>query len=448
VSFPAYPTYGESGLDWAPSLPSHWSSARLRWLASRYAGGTPDKNKKDFWENGTIPWLNSGSVNQGLIREPSAFITHEAFANSSTRWVPAGALLMALAGQGKTKGMAAQLAFRATCNQSMAAIVPGDELVSRYLLWWLSANYQNIRNLSGGDNRDGLNLELLGDIQCPLPSYSEQAAIAAFLDRETAAIDALVEEQRRLIGLLKEKRQAVISHAVTRGLDPTAPMKNSGVEWLGDVPAHWEVRRVGSVSTKITNGYVGPTRDILVEDGVRYLQSLHIKQNKISFNTPYFVEKAWSEDHAKSILKTGDTLIVQTGAIGQVAVVPPEFAGCNCHALIIVSPQESRLCGDWLSWMLNSDFGYHSLLSIQTGALHPHLNCGNVKDLFVPVPPLQEQAEIVAYINEKAASLTALSKEAEAIISLLQERRAALISAAVTGKIDLRSAAAPQAQAA
>lgn len=447
MSFPAYEAYKGTGNPWLGIIPSAWKQATLRWLSMRYSGGTPDKANLDFWTDGTVPWINSGAVNQLLIMEPSAHITDEAFDCSSAKWVPAGGLVMALAGQGKTKGMVAQMGIRATCNQSMAAILPLNGIQERFLFWWLTANYQNIRNMGGGDLRDGLNLDMLGDIPCPLPSLGEQLAISAFLDRETSKIDALIQEQQRLIELLKEKRQAVISHAVTKGLNPDAPMKDSGVEWLGKVPDHWDVRKLSSVITKITNGYVGPTRDILVDEGVRYLQSLHIKNNTINFNTPYYVKAAWSEEHRKSILQTGDVLVVQTGDIGQVAVVTEDFAGCNCHALIVISPDKA-MDGRWLSWALNSDYGFHTLLSIQTGALHPHLNCGNVKDIFVPLPPFNEQAQIVSSIAQRCAEFDELVCEAETAITLLQERRSALISAAVTGKIDVRGLASVEAEAA
>ncbi|MEO6724011.1 MAG: restriction endonuclease subunit S, partial [Blastocatellia bacterium] len=137
--------------------------------------------------------------------------------------------------------------------------------------------------------------------------------------------------------------------------------KASGVEWLGDVPEHWEVRRVATVSDKITNGFVGPTRGILVDDGVRYLQSLHIKENKILFHREYYVEPEWSMEHQKSVLREGDVLIVQTGDVGQAAVVTKEFEGCNCHALIIVAPKPKKLFGPFLSWFLNSSPGFDEL---------------------------------------------------------------------------------------
>ncbi len=255
MSLPRYPEYKDSGVAWLGEVPAHWDAGSLKWLCQRYSGGTPDKNRLEFWENGTIPWLNSGAVNDGRIYEPSAYITHEAFEKSSAKWIPSGALLMALAGQGKTKGMVAQLMFESTCNQSMAAIVPSAKVDARCLYWWLACNYQNIRNMAGGDLRDGLNLDLLGAIPCPLPPLGEQVAIAAFLDRETAKIDALIAEQEKLIALLAEKRQATTSHAVTRGLNPNAPMKDSGVPWLGEVPAHWRVLSIKRlVSTPITDG--------------------------------------------------------------------------------------------------------------------------------------------------------------------------------------------------
>lgn len=223
MSFPRYPSYKDSGVEWLGGVPEHWKTASLRWISKRYSGGTPDKLNLDYWTDGTIPWLNSGAVNEPIITEPSAYISEEALLKSSAKWVPKGALVMALAGQGKTKGMAAQLSFKTTCNQSMAAIIPTEEIDARFLYWWLVTNYQNIRNMAGGDLRDGLNLELLGNIPCPLLPYKEQKTIAAFLDRETAKIDALIAEQQRLIELLKEKRQAVISHAVTKGLSTLAP---------------------------------------------------------------------------------------------------------------------------------------------------------------------------------------------------------------------------------
>jgi len=325
-------------------------------------------------------------------------------------------------------------------TQGTARIAVSNADCAKFIFWALrcEASVSQWEAGIGGATFRALNLEPLAKTWLARPPRDEQSAIAAFLDRETAKIDSLITEQGKLLRLLDEKRRATISHAVTSGLDPNSPLKDSGIPWLGLVPMHWGVRSISSLSTKITNGYVGPTRDILQNEGVRYLQSLHIKNNVIRFDSPYYVSQEWSDMHQKSILEKDDVLIVQTGDIGQSAVVSKEFAGCNCHALIIVSPIHHELDGRWLSWVLNSDYGVQSLLSIQTGALHPHLNCGNVKGLYVPLPPMYEQAQIIDYVESILARFDTLREEARQAIRLLNERRSALIAAAVTGKIDVR----------
>lgn len=157
MKYAAYNEYKTSPMAWLDQLPTHWNAASLRWMSKRYAGGTPDKGNEAYWEDGEIPWINSGAVNDGYITEASELITRAGFANSSAKWIPKDALVMALAGQGKTKGMVAQLGIPTTCNQSMAALIPNHRFEPRYLYYWLTANYQNIRNMAGGEARDGLN---------------------------------------------------------------------------------------------------------------------------------------------------------------------------------------------------------------------------------------------------------------------------------------------------
>lgn len=210
----------------------------------------------------------------------------------------------------------------------------------------------------------------------------------------------------------------------------------SAIDALGQIPSHWHLCRIAIIASKITNGYVGPTRDILVNEGVTYLQSLHIKNNTIRFDDKYFVTEEWSREHAKSILKTGDVLVVQTGDIGQAAHVPPEFENCNCHALIVITTKDNYIGGKYLSWVLNSNYGYHSLKRIQTGALHPHLNCTLVRDIFVPIPPLSEQELIMDFVGEEAVRIQNLIGKKQRLIELLNEKRAAIISHAVTKGLD------------
>ncbi|KDV02634.1 type I restriction-modification system subunit S [Aeromonas sp. HZM] len=286
-------------------------------------------------------------------------------------------------------------------------------------------------------------------IVIPQPALEEQRSIAAFLDYETARIDRLIAQQQRLIELLKEKRQAVISHAVTKGLNPDAPMKNSGVEWLGQVPEHWGIRAINQATKKITNGYVGPTRDILVDNGVPYIQATHIKNGRVNFDDGYFVTKSWSNKKHKSILMAGDVLIVQTGAgTGDIGLVTEFEQGYNCHALIILQPMGEVIDGSYLSLILRSAYGQSVLYSIRTGGMHPHLNCSEVKFVKIPVPSLEEQRAIYDFVLKINDVYSRLMDVTTKQIALMQERRTALISAAVTGKIDLRGWTQPAEEAA
>jgi type I restriction enzyme S subunit len=439
MSFPRYPKYKASGVEWLGEVPEHWEVTALKrgyqvtlgkMLQPESAG--PDDELLPYLRAANIQWagVDTTDIKQMWLSKR----------DQTQLRLEAGDLLVSEGGDVGRSCLWYSEIEECYFQNSVNRVRARDGNSNRYLCYWMSTIKDKgyIDVLCNKSTIAHFTAEKVEAVPVPFPPSNEQTAIAAFLDRETGKIDALVAEQRRLMELLKEKRQAVISHAVTKGLNPHAPMKPSGIEWLGPVPEHWTVRRVSSLSTKITNGYVGPTRDILKNEGVRYLQSLHIKSNEIRFDTPYFVSEEWSLEHSKSILEAGDVLIVQTGDIGQSAVVPEEFVGCNCHALIIVAPVRSVVDGSWIAWVLNSDYGFHSLLSIQTGALHPHLNCGDIKDVIIPLPPLKEQREIVAYILAESHRFDTLTAEAQRAIDLLHERRTALISAAVTGQIDLR----------
>jgi len=439
MSFPQYLTYIDPGVQWMDRIPSHWRSGSLRWLSRRFSGGTPDKNIHAYWEGGTIPWLNSGAVNQALITEPSTLISVSGFKNSSAKWIPSGALVMALAGQGKTKGIVAQLAIPSTCNQSMAAIVPTSEMQPRFLLWWLQSNYQNIRNMAGGDMRDGLNLDLLGEIPCPIPPLAEQTAIAGFLDGETTKIDALVEDQKRLVELLKEKREAMISHAVTKGLNPNAPMKDSGVDWLGKVPRAWTVRSLRTLSSVVRGASPRPAGDPRFFDGdyIPWVTVAEITKDAMTNLTE--TETCLTEAGAQHsrLFQTGTVIYSNSGATLGVA----KILGFNACANDGVVGFES------LSDLVDPIFLCHYLCSltatiramVKQGSGQPNLNTSLVKAIPIALPSSQEQLAICSHIEDVTTQFDLLSSAVEDAMTLLQERRTALISAAVTGKIDVRA---------
>ncbi len=209
-----------SGIEWLGEIPEHWTYQPLRWTCKIFAGGTPSKDRPEYWENGTIPWLNSGEVNKRRISDSDNFITELGFNGSSAKWIESKSLLMALAGQGKTKGTVATLEFQATCNQSLAAIIPDHHKINyRYLFYFLDSKYLEIRGLVGDDSRDGLNLEIIKDFIVPKLSLNEQEKIVQYLDKKISGIDNAINRIEKEIELMREYQTALISEVVTGKVD-------------------------------------------------------------------------------------------------------------------------------------------------------------------------------------------------------------------------------------
>lgn len=443
MKYQHYSAYRPSPISWLDQMPQHWSAAALRWRSRRYAGGTPDKGNEAYWEDGDIPWLNSGAVNDRYITEPSALITREGFANSSAKWIPKEALVMALAGQGKTKGMVAQLGIETTCNQSMAAIIPDRRFVPRYLYWWLTANYQNIRNLAGGEARDGLNLDLLGSIQCPVPPMPEQEAIACFLDAHTGRIDTLVAKKRQLIDKLKEKRSALIARTVTRGLPPCAAkaaglvpnpaMKDSGEDWIGKMPSHWKAKK-GSYLGRLI-GSVAPAEEDITDD---------------EDEVPYAkVDDLNYLDSSLRLISTKVRVSCAPPRWKTIILFPKRGAAIFTNKVALATGVifDSNLMG----WEINQDsdskFVAYCLIARRLDDLAdvstvPQINNKHIYPAKFPHPPRHEQEIIAAYLDRETSRIDQLTAKVETAIARLTEYRQALITSAVTGKIDVREAIA------
>ena len=284
----------------------------------------------------------------------------------------------------------------------------------------------------------GLSREKAYQEKLRFPAPYQQERIANFLDEKTARIDALIAEKEALIEVLEESEASQILALVTGAsaeaieqLSPHSPSSES-------LPRGWELPALARLVSKLTNGYVGPTRNILVSDGVRYLQSLHIKAGAIDFGRgEYFVKPEWSLQHEKSILAKNDILIVQTGDIGQTALVTDDFVGCNCHALIIARPRPELVVPAFLELVLRSAYGRAAFAIYSTGALHPHLNCSNIRDIRVPCPPVPVQQQIVAEASNIQDKHRGLSMHTLSHIDRLREYRSSLISAAVTGQLNI-----------
>ena len=269
----------------------------------------------------------------------------------------------------------------------------------------------------------------------PLPPLPEQRAIAAYLDRETAKIDALIVKTEQLNALLREKRVALISQAVTKGLDPAAPLKDSGVEWLGEIPRHWEVKRFKYLAA-VRSGQVDPTLS-------EYRECKLVAPNHIQSSTGRLFQATSAEEQGaesgKVPFMAGDILYSKIRPNLHKACHAPYDGICSSDIYPIV-PNVKVTAGFLLYIMLSTGFHQETFLEVM-GATIPRIDHDSLMNLSFTVPPLAEQQAIAVHLDHETAKIDVLIDKNDQLISLLREKRTALISAAVTGKIDLRNAA-------
>lgn len=328
----------------------------------------------------------------------------------------------------------------ALCSNFAARLRPTPHVESKYLVYVLAQMYANgstarcINQTTGIQNLD--TNAWLGE-RAPLPPLDEQRRIADFLDDQVTRIDQVIALRKRQLELIAERSKGLFD-SIAGSLGLGFPLDVNGI-W-SSVPDGWVIRTLGHIVREFTNGFVGPTRDILVDEGIPYIQSVHVKSGGIDFGRrPFFVTDAWHRARPRVNLRAGDVLIVQTGDIGQVAVVPQGFGEASCHALQIARARESIITGEYLGAYLRSHFGRQSMLSRATGALHPHLEA-SVKTVPVAVPPLAQQQVLVCRLTAARNELDELAGRNSRSVTLLQERKRSLITAAVTGEFDVSTA--------
>jgi len=327
------------------------------------------------------------------------------------------------------------------CGYHLAMLRPGERLHPKFLFWVMASSYgrEALSVNASGVTRYGLTYGAIKDVAIPVPPIEEQRRIADFLDEQVARIDeaisAIVVERE----LQSEVPGAVFTDLLSEWIPGFAD--HLGLE-TGALSNGWRVDKLGHVLRQFTNGYVGPTRDILIDDGIPYIQSLHIKKGVIDFERrPYFVSEEWHNERPRIHLGVGDVLIVQTGDIGSIAVVPEGFMDASCHALLIARPRQDLVSSGYLGEYLRSPLGRAQLLSRATGALHPHLESG-IKESPVVIPPQAEQMRIVHEMTSVRESMANIDSWLSGQEQLLQERKRSLITSAVTGALDVTTTSA------
>jgi type I restriction enzyme S subunit len=431
MKYQTYPAYKDSGVEWLGAIPKHWTVSRIKYIAPFQVGWTPPtKNDANF--EGENLWANISDLRGKTIHDTAKKISDEAAKVASMDITPRGSLLYSFKLSVGAVSFAGKDMYT---NEAIASFVEGATLPLSYLYYVLPKFV--IENAS--TNIYGariLNQELINNAMMLAPSPQEAENIANFLDHETAKIDTLIEKQQQLIKLLKEKRQAVISHAVTKGLNPNAPMRDSDVAWLGDVPEHWIIKRLKHISPKVGVGLVINPSTYTKDEGVYFIFGGDVKEYEFDLSKTRRISPEDSDSLLPSRLNYRDLVCVRVGYPGITAVVTEELEGANCASVIVI--RRGSYNSDWLCAALNMWVGRQQVELASYGAAQKQFNVADVVEFIFPVPPKQEQDDIADYVEKMLTRFNSLSERAEKQIELLKERRTALISAAVTGKIDVR----------
>ena len=438
MSFPRYPSYKPSGVEWLGEVPEHWEEKPLQTITSINDEVLPESLSPDY----EIEYVDIGSVSLANgIEKTEAMPFGDA--PSRARRIPRDGDVLVSTVRTYLKAIAPVVnpPSNLVASTGFAVVRPRPGLEPGFLKYALQEEHfiQQVISRSTGVSYPAINASDVAKISLNLPGSSEQLAIATFLTHETTKIDALIAEQQRLIELLQEKRQAVISHAVTKGLNPAVPMKVSGVEWLGEVPEHWEIIEARREIVFLTSGSRG-WAEFYSETGPLFIRIGNLTRNSldIDLSDAQRVDPPLGSEGARTEVKQGDVLFSITAYLGSVAVVPSslEAAYVSQHVCLARLAQK-RMLPKWLGYAVMSSSGKAYLEAESYGGTKVQLSLDDIKSFPVAVPPINEQQDLMTYIEEALFRVGRLAIDSEKNIALLQERRSALISAAVTGQIDV-----------
>lgn len=437
--YKAYPEYKDIKNDWLNKIPCDWEVVPLKFLTSNFVKDGPHETPK-FIDDG-VPFLSvDGIQDNQLVFEGCRNISLEDHKKYSLKCKPrkGDVLLGKAASVGKVAFVETEREFNVW--SPLAVITPKTSGLGKFIYYSLQSTMLQAQCeiYSNSNTQKNLGMNTIDNLDLPCPSEFEAIQIASFLDLETAKIDILIEKQQQLIKLLKEKRQAVISHVVTKGLNPETSMKDSGVEWFDSVPEHWVVSKFCYLSQVVRGGSPRPAGDPTLFDGdyspwVTVAEITKDKELYLTETASFLTEKGSEQCR---VFKSGTLLLSNSGAT----------LGVPKILLIDANANDGVLGFEGLK--INREFAYFYLSTLTDklrdqiknsgGSTQINLNTDIVKDISIPVPPEEEVSKIVGHIFENIKVFSKLVAEADSAIELMKERRTALISAAVTGKIDVR----------
>lgn len=420
---------------------SDWTTTKLKYIADAIAGGTPDTENLDYWDKREegIRWIAIGDMSQRETVETSKkSLTRPGLLSKSLRIGEPGTVLFAMYA---SVGEVAMLKIPATWNQAILGLVAREKICTPvFLFYFLKTVRDYLPFMYRSNTQNNLNAEQVLNLPVSLPGINLQRAITAYLDRETAKIDALIDKQEQLIATLREDRAATITQAVTKGPAPEVEMRNAGTKWIESVPSHWDVVPIKRLATTITDGaHISPETDGGVYD---FVSTKDVDDRGIDFEGSLKTSPSSYEYLVRNGCQPepGDVLFSKDGTIGRTVVVAERRSFVIASSLIIIRPDEHRVDSRFVHFLCQAVNVREQVESFVKGAGLPRLSISNLRKIVVPLPPLEEQAAITAILEAHLATVDSLIRKSTEAIDTLREYRSALITNAVTGKIDVREA--------
>lgn len=438
-----------SGLGWAGDIPADWDVAKICLVAKLESGHTPSRQHPEYWvpSECTIPWFSLADVwqlregTQEYLGETSECISPMGIAHSAARLLPTGTVVLS---RTASVGFAGIMPRPMATTQDFANWVPGERVVSEYLLYALRAMREEFSRVMTGSTHQTIYMPDIRRLAIPVPPRDEQQRIVAELRARLPRVDTLIAKQEQLLALLAEKRQGLITHSVTKGLDPNAPTKPSGVDWIGNVPAHWKVARIRQVA-RLESGHT-PSRQhpewwIPEECTIPWVSLADVWKLRDGVTeyldtTAEKISELGLANSSARLLPAGTVILSRTASVGFSAIIEAPMATTQDFVNWICGP---TLLPEYLLYLLRAMTPEFARLT--QGSVHRTIYMPDVVRFMTTVPPLEEQRRIVAHIRSALRRLDGLAQRAEAMVENLREYRQALITAAVTGQLDAGSVA-------
>jgi len=414
MTFSRYPKYRPSGVEWLGQVPAEWVTCPLKRAFRVIRGSTPNTHATEFWD-GAIPWVTPADLSRLrslYIEDSQRKITLAGMKSGGVTLVPKGSVMLSTRAP---IGLVAVSGIELCTSQGCRSLVPLREVDATYFAYLLSACSAELNIRGKGTTFLELSGRELAEFKVPVPPKMEQTRIAHFLDRETSKIDALVETQRQLMVLLKEKRQAAISHSVTQGLNPKAPMKDSGVESLGKIPAHWEVGRMTKYLDSVVD-YRGRTPE-KVDEGVLLLTARNIRDGKIDYAAS---EELIAPDDCEELMRRGrpnrgDVLFTTEAPVGQAANVDRTDVAL-AQRVIKFRGRANILSNYFLKYWILGAFCQADIARLATGSTVLGITRNKIGQLRLCLPPYDEQKSIAVFLDRQIDKLDSLTCEINRVI--------------------------------